>query len=79
MKPAVGFIGLGLIGKPMAVNILKAGFPLVVWNRTRAKAEELARQGPRPCGVAAAPREAAAQADVLLTCISDPPALEEVL
>ena len=76
MKPAVGFIGLGLIGRPMARNIVKAGFPLTVWNRTRAKAEGLAAEGAR---VAATPREAAAQADVLITVVSDPPAVEEVL
>ncbi len=76
MKPAVGFIGLGLMGKPMAANLLKAGFPVTVWNRTRAKAEELARAGAK---LAATPREAAAGADVLLTVVSDPPALEEVL
>jgi 3-hydroxyisobutyrate dehydrogenase-like beta-hydroxyacid dehydrogenase len=76
MKPVVGLVGLGLMGRPMALNLLKAGFPLVVWNRTRAKAEALAAQGAR---VAASPREAAAQADVLLTIVSDPPALEAVL
>ena len=76
MKPAVGIIGLGLMGKPMATNILKAGFPLTVWNRTRSKAEELVRAG---ATLAATPREAAASSDVLLTIVSDPPALEEVL
>ena len=44
MKPTVGFIGLGLMGGPMAKNLAKAGFPLVVWNRTREKSEELARE-----------------------------------
>lgn len=76
MKLAVGFIGLGLMGKPMAANLLKAGFSVVVWNRTRARAQELAQQGAR---VAGTPREAAASADVLLTSVTDPPALEEVL
>jgi 3-hydroxyisobutyrate dehydrogenase-like beta-hydroxyacid dehydrogenase len=76
MKPAVGIIGLGLMGRPMALNLLKAGFSLVVWNRTRARAEEAARAGAR---VAASPRDAAAQADVLITIVSDPPALEAVL
>ena len=76
MKATVGFIGLGLIGRPMARNILKAEFPLVVWNRTRVKAEELGAEGAK---VVATPREAAAQADVLMTVMSDPPALEEVL
>ncbi len=76
MKPAVGMIGLGLMGRPMAANLVKAGFPVVVWNRTRAKAEELARAGAR---IAGTPREAAASSDVLITIVSDPPALEEVL
>jgi 3-hydroxyisobutyrate dehydrogenase len=69
-------IGLGLMGKPMATNLLEAGFPVVVWNRTRSKADELVRAGARSAGT---PREAAASADVLITMVSDPPALEEVL
>ncbi|HXX20407.1 MAG TPA: NAD(P)-dependent oxidoreductase [Candidatus Acidoferrum sp.] len=76
MKPTVGFIGLGLMGKPMAQNLLRAGFPLAVWNRTRVKAEDLVRAGAK---LAASPRETAAQCDVLITIVSDPPALEEVL
>jgi len=76
MKPKVGFIGLGLMGGPMAKNLLRAGFPLVVWNRTAAKADNLVRDG---ATLAADPREAAAMADVLITIVSDPPALEEVL
>jgi len=76
MKPKVGFIGLGLMGGPMAKNLLRAGFPLVVWNRTAAKANDLVRDG---ATLAADPREAAAMADVLITIVSDPPALEEVL
>jgi len=76
MKPTVGLIGLGLMGKPMARNILKAGLPLVVWNRTRARAEELVAEGAR---VASSARDCAAQAGVLITIVSDPPALESVL
>jgi len=76
VKLAVGMIGLGLMGKPMAANLLKAGFSLVVWNRTGAKAEELVRAGAKLAGT---PREAAAASDVLLTIVSDPPALEAVL
>src|SRR5580704_14595628 len=76
MKPTVGLIGLGLMGKPMGRNLLKGGFPLVVWNRTSAKAEDLVREG---ANLAANPREVAAQVDVLITIVSDPPALEEVL
>jgi 3-hydroxyisobutyrate dehydrogenase-like beta-hydroxyacid dehydrogenase len=76
MKPTVGMIGLGLMGKPMAKNLAKAGFPLVVWNRTRARADELAADGAK---IAASPREVASQVDVLITIVSDPPAVEEVL
>ena len=76
MKTTVGLIGLGLMGKPMGHNFLKAGFPLVVWNRSAAKADDLVRAGAK---LAANPREVAAQADVLFTIVSDPPALEEVL
>jgi 3-hydroxyisobutyrate dehydrogenase len=76
MKPSIGFIGLGLMGKPMARNLLRAGFPVVVWNRTKSKADDLVSEGAK---LAADPREAAAAADVLITIVSDPPALEEVL
>ena len=76
MKPRVGLIGLGLMGSPMAANLLKAGFPLTVWNRTAAKSQKLAASG---ASVAKSPADAAAQVDVLLTIVSDPPALEEVL
>ena len=76
MKPTVGLIGLGLMGKPMGHNLLKAGFPLVVWNRTSARADDLVSEGAKR---AANPRETAAAADVLISIVSDPPALEEVL
>lgn len=76
MAMTVGLIGLGLMGKPMGRNLLKAGFPLVVWNRTCAKADDLVREGAK---LAANPCELAAQVDVLITIVSDPPALEEVV
>jgi 3-hydroxyisobutyrate dehydrogenase-like beta-hydroxyacid dehydrogenase len=76
MKPTVGFIGLGLMGKPMATNLLKAGFPLVLWNRTAARAQELVKEGAK---LGESPRETAKLADVLITIVSDPLALEEVL
>jgi 3-hydroxyisobutyrate dehydrogenase-like beta-hydroxyacid dehydrogenase len=76
MKPTVGMIGLGLMGKPMAKNLLKAGYAVQVWNRTAAKAQDLVNVGAK---LAANPRELAAQVDVLITIVSDPPALEEVL
>jgi len=76
MNPTVGFIGLGLMGKPMARNLLKAGFPLVVWNRTPARAAAVVQEGAK---LGASPRDTAAQVDVLITIVSDPPAIEEVL
>ncbi len=76
MATRVGFIGLGLMGRPMGLNLLKAGFPLTVWNRTRARTEPLAAAG---ATVASAPREVAARSDVVITIVSDPPALESVL
>lgn len=76
MKPSVGLIGLGLMGRPMAANLLKKGFSLTVWNRTASRAQALASQGAR---VAASPREAAASVDVLIVIVSDPPAVEQVL
>ena len=80
MKPTVGFIGLGLMGGPMAKNLARAGFPLVVWNRKGGKAEELVRESTGlDVKAGANPRETATKADILITIVSDPPALEEVL
>ena len=76
MKPAVGLIGLGLMGRPMGQNLLKAGFALMVWNRTEQRGDELVRLGARRGN---SPRDVAAKADVVLTMVSDPPALEEIL
>ncbi|MGC1617512.1 MAG: NAD(P)-dependent oxidoreductase [Candidatus Acidiferrum sp.] len=72
----VGLIGLGLMGRPMGLNLLKAGFSLTVWNRTASRAEPLVASGAK---LANSPREVAANSEVLITIVSDPPALEEVL
>jgi len=71
----VGYIGLGLMGKSIARNILKAGFPLVVHNRSRAAADELAAGGATP---AFTPAEVAAQVDVVFTNLPDTPDVELV-
>jgi 3-hydroxyisobutyrate dehydrogenase len=76
MKPPVGFIGLGLMGRPMAANLLKAGYEVTVWNRTASRADTLVAQGARRV---ATPREIAAASEVIFTIVSDPPALESVL
>jgi len=72
----VGFIGLGLMGRPMAANLLKAGHSVTVWNRTASRAEELVKAGAK---LVKTPREAAEASEVLITIVSDPPALEAVL
>jgi len=72
----VGLIGLGLMGKPMGMNLLKAGFPLTVWNRTASRADELVAAGAK---LAPSPRELVANSEFVLSIVSDPPALEEVL
>jgi 3-hydroxyisobutyrate dehydrogenase-like beta-hydroxyacid dehydrogenase len=71
----VGFIGLGRMGRRMARHLLDAGFPLTVHNRSRAVVEELAALGARPATSAAAVTEAS---DVVLTCLTNTPAVEEV-
>ncbi len=75
-KPVVGFIGLGNMGRPIAHNVRKAGFPLIVWNRTAGKAKGLLDQG---ATWAENPREVAEAADVLLTVLADGAAVREVL
>ena len=72
----VGLIGLGLMGKPMGMNLLKAGFPLTVWNRTASRADEPVAAGAK---FAQSPRELAANSELMLSIVSDPPALEEIL
>ena len=71
----VGYIGLGLMGKSMARNILKAGFPLVVHNRSREAVEELSAEGAQP---AASPSDVANQVDVVITNLPDSPDVEQV-
>ena len=72
----VGYIGLGLMGKSIARNILKAGFPLVVHNRSRAAVNELVAEG---ATAAVSPAEVAAKVDVVFTNLPDSPDVEMVL
>lgn len=74
-KTRVGYIGLGLMGKPMARNILRAGYPLTVYNRTRSKAEDLAAEGATVAGSIA---ELARQVDVVCSCVTGPRDVEAV-
>jgi 3-hydroxyisobutyrate dehydrogenase-like beta-hydroxyacid dehydrogenase len=72
----VGFIGLGLMGAPMAANVARAGFPLTVYNRSPEKAGPLRDMGAR---VAESPRQVAAQSEVVITMLADAAAVEQTL
>ncbi|MCX6066633.1 MAG: NAD(P)-binding domain-containing protein [Chloroflexi bacterium] len=72
----VGYIGLGLMGKSIARNILKAGFPVVVHNRSRAAVAELVAEGARAANSAA---EVVGQVDVVFTNLPDSPDVEQVV
>ena len=72
----VGYIGLGLMGKSIARNILKAGFPLVVHNRSHAAVEELVAAG---AVAASTPAVVAAQVDIVFTNLPDTPDVEKVV
>jgi 2-hydroxy-3-oxopropionate reductase len=76
LADTVGFIGLGIMGRPMAKNLMEAGYDLVVHNRSPEKAEELAGEGTT---AAATPREVAEGCDVVITMLPDSPQVEEVL
>jgi len=76
MAQSIGFIGLGIMGHPMALNLVKAGYKVTVFNRTRSKAEPLEKSGAL---VAATPAEAARLADVVMIIVSDTAAVEEVV
>ncbi|MEM3047921.1 MAG: NAD(P)-dependent oxidoreductase [Candidatus Bathyarchaeia archaeon] len=73
---SVGFIGLGNMGLPMAKNILRAGYPLTVWNRTVERAENLAQLGAK---VALNPAQLASETSVIITMLSGPSAVQEVV
>lgn len=73
---SIGYIGLGLMGKSIARNILKAGYPLVVHNRSRHAVDELVAEGAK---AAASPAEVAGQVDIVFTNLPDTPDVEKVI
>jgi len=75
---AVAFLGLGIMGAPMASNLARAGFEVLAYNRTRAKAEALAARFER-MNVADSPAQAAAAAGVVISMVPDVPEVEQVL
>ena len=76
MNERVGFIGLGIMGSGMARNLLRAGFPLGIWNRTASRMEPLIAEG---ATAADNPAALAAASDVVITCVSDTPDVEAVI
>jgi 2-hydroxy-3-oxopropionate reductase len=74
-QPKIGFIGLGIMGKPMARNLMKAGYSLVVHNRSRAKVDELAKEG---ATAASSPKEVTSAVDVVITMLPNSPDVELV-
>jgi 2-hydroxy-3-oxopropionate reductase len=75
MAQVVGFIGLGIMGRPMAKNLLKAGYPLVVHSRSQGPVQELVGAGATPAG---SPKDVAAQVDVLISMLPNSPDVELV-
>jgi len=72
----IGFIGLGLMGTGMSKNLVKAGYPVTVWNRTASKMKPLVEAGAKSAG---SPREVAENSDVVVSIVTDSPDVEEVL
>jgi 2-hydroxy-3-oxopropionate reductase len=77
MPERIGFVGLGIMGTPMARNLMDSGYELVLHNRTRHKAEELAKAG--RAEVADSPAEVARNSEVVITMLPGPPEVAEVL
>ncbi len=76
MTEKIGFIGLGIMGRGMSANLLKAGFEVCVWNRTASRMEALAAAG---ASVGESPADVAAKSDIIITCVSDTPDVEAVI
>jgi 3-hydroxyisobutyrate dehydrogenase len=76
MENRIGFIGLGIMGAPMAGRLLEAKYPLLVHNRTKSKASRLINKGAR---AADSPAKVAAESDVVFICVTDTPDVEAVI
>ena len=75
-RESIGFIGLGIMGMPMTRNLIRAGFEVTVYNRTRSKAEQLADEGARR---ADSLRELAEKSSIVITIVSDTPDVERLI
>lgn len=76
MSTTIAFLGIGLMGEPMSANLVKAGYPVTVWNRSPAKADPVVRLGATR---AASPEAATTGADVIITMLENGPIVREVL
>ncbi len=76
MSDRIGFIGLGIMGKPMAGHLVKAGYEVTVWNRTASKTREIAKAGAR---LGASPKDVASRSDVTITMVADTPDVRQVI
>lgn len=76
MSERIGFVGLGIMGRGMVRNLLKNGFSVRVWNRTVSRSEELAKDG---AVIGSSPQDVAAQSDIIITCVSDTPDVQQVI
>jgi len=72
----IGFVGLGTMGAAMAANLIRAGYPLHVWNRTPEKARPLVEMGASPAPTL---RDLASAVDIVVLCVSDTPDVEALL
>jgi 2-hydroxy-3-oxopropionate reductase len=74
--PRIGFIGLGIMGKPMCANLLKAGYPLTVWNRSRPGIDTVTGYG---AAAGESPADVAAKSDIVITMVTDSPDVQRVV
>ena len=74
--PVIGFIGLGVMGKPMVRNLLRAAYTLVIYDRNCAPMEELAAEG---AGIGLSPSDVASRSDIVILMLPDSPDVEQVV
>ena len=76
MSETIGFIGLGIMGRGMSLNLLKAGYAVTVWNRTASRADDIVKAGGQ---VGDSPADVASKSDIIMTVVSDTPDVEAVI
>src|ERR671927_526791 len=74
--PRIGFIGRGIMGKPMCANLLKAGYSLTVWNRSRPGIDAVVGEGAQ---AGESPADVASRSEVIVTMVTDSPDVEQVV